>query len=163
MKKTTVELPEIKLIGITARTNNANEMDPGLAKIGPTIQKYFQNATAEKILHRKKAGVTYCIYTDYESDMTGEYTYFIGEEIENFTNQADELHQLTILKQSYAKFTAGPGAMPEVCIHTWQKIWQMSPEELGGRRSYLADFEVYDERASDPQQTTLDIYIGVEV
>ncbi|MCX6958657.1 MAG: hypothetical protein NT164_09000 [Verrucomicrobiae bacterium] len=26
---------------------------------------------------------------------------------------------------------------------------------------YLADFEVYDERATDPQKTILDIYVGI--
>ena len=35
--------------------------------------------------------------------------------------------------------------------------------KLSGKRKYIADFEVYDERASDPNNTVIDIYIGTEV
>jgi predicted transcriptional regulator YdeE len=51
--------------------------------------------------------------------------------------------------------------MPNVCISLWQKIWQMSPDELGGTRGYRTDFELYDERARDQNNTALDIYIGL--
>lgn len=156
-----IELPAMKLVGITARTNNAFEMSPSMAKIGATIQQYFQNSVPEKITHRKNPGVTYCVYTAYESDVTGNYTYFIGEEVESFEDVSDDLKQLRISDQKYIKFTTEPGSMPEVCIKAWQEIWALSPEMLGSERSYIADFEVYDERASDPTQTVLDIYIGI--
>ena len=74
MQKQLIELPTIKLVGITVRTNNALEMHPSTAKIGATIQQYFQNALPAKITHRKNPGVTYCVYTEYESDVTGDYT-----------------------------------------------------------------------------------------
>ena len=70
---------------------------------------------------------------------------------------------LTIPEQKYAKFTNGPGAMPDICINAWQDIWQMKVEELGGERRYLADFEIYDERASDQQNVVFDIYIGIKI
>ena len=41
------------------------------------------------------------------------------------------------------------------------KIWATSKAQPGGDRLYKADFEVYDQRASDPQKTQMDIYIGV--
>lgn len=69
---------------------------------------------------------------------------------------------ITIPAQSYAKFTSKPGIMPGVCIDMWQNIWKMESEELGGKRAYLADFEVYDKRAFDPSKTVLDIYLGVK-
>lgn len=34
-------------------------------------------------------------------------------------------------------------------------------EQLGGQRAYKADFEVYDQRAADPNSAVLDIYIGL--
>lgn len=162
MQKQLIELPTIKLVGITARTNNALEMNASTAKIGATIQQYFQNSVSEKIARRKTPGVTYCVYTEYESDVTGDYTYFIGEEVESFEDVSVDLKQLSIANQRYIKFTTEPGSMPEVCIKAWHKIWSMSPETLGGERSYIADFEVYDERASDLTQAVLDIYIGVK-
>ncbi|MCX7342844.1 MAG: GyrI-like domain-containing protein [Proteobacteria bacterium] len=161
MQKTTATLPEINLIGIKARTNNLSEMNPATGKILLTIQKYFHGALCEKIPNRKNPGVTYCVYTDYESDFTGDYTYFIGEEVESFNDLPEGFVIHTIQSQPYAKFTNGPGPMPGVCIGMWQEIWKMTPEDFGGKRSYIADFEIYDERALDHQNVTLDIYIGI--
>lgn len=163
MQKTTTTLPEIKLVGISARTNNANMFDtnPTNNKIAATVQKYFYEGLPGKIMHRKKPGVTYCVYTDYESDFTGDYTYFIGEEVESFNDLPEAFVTHTIPSQPYAKFTNGPGPMPSVCISMWQEIWKMTSEDFGGKRSYIADFEIYDERALDHQNVTLDIYIGI--
>lgn len=44
----------------------------------------------------------------------------------------------------------------------WQQIWKMTSDEFEGERAYIADFEVYDERAIDPTNTSLDIYIGIK-
>lgn len=157
-----VELPEIMLVGITARTNNAAEMDPTTAQIGATLQSYFYGDIPNKIYHRKTPGITYCIYTEYESDFTGNYTYFIGEEVTSFENLPDKCTTLSIPAQKYVKFTTESGQMPDICIQEWVKIWQLSDDKLGGKRSYIADFERYDERATDPQNTALDIFIGIQ-
>lgn len=160
MKKTETNLAEIKLVGITTRTSNAAEMDPKKAQIGSMIQKYFGTGIPNIIEHRKKPGVTFCVYTNYESDFTGEYTYFIGEEVSSFGDLPDNLENLIIPTQDYIKFTNEPGPMPAVCIDMWQSIWQDS--ELDKTRSYIADFEIYDERSKDLQNTTLDIYVGLK-
>ncbi len=52
--------------------------------------------------------------------------------------------------------------MPQVVREAWFKIWQMHENDFGGKRRYLADFEVYDERASDHQNVVLDIFIGID-
>jgi predicted transcriptional regulator YdeE len=44
----------------------------------------------------------------------------------------------------------------------WQNIWRIKSDELGGKRAYIADFEVYDNRALDLRKTVLDIYLGVK-
>ena len=162
MQKTITELPEIKLLGISCRTNNTSEMNISTAKIAPTIQKYFQQGLGKKIPNRKNPGTTYCVYTNYESDFTGDYTYFIGEEVKFEGDSMEGFSSIIIPAQNYAKFTSKPGIMPEVCIDMWQNIWKMKSGELGGKRAYLADFEVYDKRALDPSKTVLDIYVGVK-
>jgi predicted transcriptional regulator YdeE len=159
--KTIELLAPIQLVGITARTNNAAEMNPTTGKIGPTLQRYFQNNLAEKIKARKKPGTTYCVYTDYESDCNGDYTYFVGEAVSHLDEVDPNLETKLIPAQRTIKFTTGPGPMPTVCIELWQKIWTMTDADLGGTRAYVADFEVYDERSHDPQNTVLDIYIGI--
>ena len=163
MQKFTIHLPEIKLLGITARTSNAAEMNPATAKIGPIMQQYMQNGIAQGTPNRKKPGTTFCVYTDYESDFTGAYTYFIGEEVTAFDNLPESLERHIIPAQIYKKFTTEPGPMPDVVIKAWQEIWQMPTEKLGGKRSYRSDFEMYDERAADYHKAVLAIYIGIEV
>lgn len=162
MKKTLAHLPEKKLVGISERTNNQSEINWETGKIFPCVQRYFHGSIGDQIPHRKSPGVTLCVYTDYESDHNGDYTYFIGEEVTSFDGCPDHLARLVIPDQAYAKFTNGPAPMPEAVREPWFKIWQMSENDFGGKRRYLADFEVYDERASDHQNVVLDIFIGID-
>ena len=155
-----ISLSEIKIIGKTTGTNLAQEMSAS-AKIGPLITEYFTQGLAERIPNRKNKGISFSIYTDYESDYTGNYSYYFGEEVDSFENTPQGLFALTIPAQRYVRFTTKPGPMPAVVIDAWQHIWRMTPEELGGKRAYIADFEIYDERAADPQNTVADIYVGI--
>lgn len=125
------------------------------------MQKYFYNNLSEKIVNRKKPGTTFCAYVNYESDFNSDYTYFIGEEVNSFAQVAEGFEVFTIPSQAYAKFTNQPGPMPAVCVDMWKKIWDMSPVDLGAPRSYIADFEIYDERSQDHQNVVLDIFIGI--
>lgn len=163
MKKILVQLAEKKLVGISVRTNNFNEKDLITGKITPTIQKYFNSGLINKISNQSNPRTTLCVYTNYESDYTGDYTYFIGTEVTSFEKIDNDLETLTIPAQNYTKFTSQPGKMPEVCIKMWHNIWAMDSIELGGKRAYQADFEVYDDRCVDPNNLIIDIYIGLSV
>jgi len=57
--------------------------------------------------------------------------------------------------------TNEPGKMPDVVISAWQKIWAMKESDFGGKRKYISDFEIYDQRASNPNHAVIDIYIGI--
>ena len=161
MNKNIQQLSEIKLVGITERTSNAREMNPETAKIGSAMQKFFGNSMQEQILRRKNPGTVFAVYTNYESDEHGHYTYFLGEEVNDFENIQQGFETLTIPGQTYVKFTSDPGKMPAVCINMWQNIWKMKAADLGGKRAYIADFEVYDERSQNPEHAILDIYISI--
>lgn len=80
----------------------------------------------------------------------------------SFENAPADLQKLTIVAAQYQKFTTPYGKMPEVVINAWQQIWKMSSTDFDGKRAYQADFELYDQRASDPANMSLDIYIGIE-
>lgn len=162
MNKTVKELAEIKLVGITARTSNTHEMDPETSKIGATMQKFFGTGLQAQIPGRKNPGTVFAVYTNYESDEHGEYTYFLGEEVNSFESIPQDFKTLIIPAQNYIKFTSDSGKMPAVCIEMWQDIWRMNARDLGGERAYKADFEVYDERSHDHNNAILDIYIGIK-
>ncbi|MDQ5891115.1 MAG: hypothetical protein QG604_989 [Candidatus Dependentiae bacterium] len=166
MQKTTIELPKKIVVGISARTSNAIEADwqSGNAKIFPCVKRYFQEQLANQIENRTNPGVTLCAYTNYESDHAGDYTYFIGEEVSSAENLPKGLETITIPGQTYVKFTTAPGDMPAVIRDAWLAIWDMNEKDFGGKRSYGADFEVYDERAAtaDHRGIVIDILIGVD-
>jgi predicted transcriptional regulator YdeE len=164
MKKTTVELPIINLVGIKVRTNNANEMNPESAKIKATMDQYF-GGISQEIQNKKNPGVIFSVYTEYESDFTGDYTYFIGEEVLSLDDVDSNLAILQIPIQNYVKFTNGHGKIPDIVIDAWQDIWKMESEksdDLVGERAYIADFEIYDERCHDLQNAIVDIYVGIK-
>jgi predicted transcriptional regulator YdeE len=162
MEKKLTSKSEIKLIGLTARTNNKNEMNPQTSKIGELAGRFWSQNTASQIPNRKNPGVTLSVYTEYDSNEHGDYTYFIGEEVSSFENIPAGLRKLTIPAAKYQKFTTSAGKMPDIVISAWQKIWKMSSHDFEGDRAYVADFEVYDQRAIDPTNTSLDIYIGIK-
>ena len=162
MNKAKINLNELKLVGLTARTNNKNEMNPDASKIGALAGNYWGNQIANAFKHRKNPGVTYAVYTEFESDENGDYTYFIGEEVECFDDQdLEQFKTLTIPASNYQKFTTEAGKIPDIVINAWQQIWQMNEKDFGGKRQYIADFEIYDQRASDMNNAVLDIFIGI--
>jgi predicted transcriptional regulator YdeE len=161
MNKTTTILDDIKLVGFSVRTSNAKEMNPQSAQIGIIMQKFFSSDRRGKIFGRKSPNIAFAVYTNYESDEHGDYTYFLGEEVREFKEIPQGFEALTIPTQNYVKFTSSPGKMPDVCINMWQSIWKMSAADLGGKRSYSADFEIYDDRSQNPNAAVLDIYIGI--
>lgn len=64
---------------------------------------------------------------------------------------------ITIAPASYKKFT-GYGSFAEGMVYQlWKKIWNTHLN-----RSYIADFELYDERCANPTNAEVDIYIGVK-
>lgn len=162
MNKEMVTKSEIKLVGLIVRTNNKNEMNSATSQIGKLAGNYWGQNIASRIAFRKNPGVTFSVYTEYDSDEHGDYTYFIGEEVSTFEHIPSDMQQLVIQGARYQKFTTTPGKMPEVVINAWQQIWKMTASDFGGNRAYIADFELYDQRARDPSNAILDIYIGIK-
>ena len=61
----------------------------------------------------------------------------------------------------YAVFSSGRGPIKRIVPEIWQHIWSMSPEELGGTRAFKTDYEIYDQRAADPENAEIDVYVGL--
>ena len=61
----------------------------------------------------------------------------------------------------YAVFISSRGPVTQIVPEIWQRIWSMSPEELGGTRAFQTDYEIYDQRAADPANAQIDVYIGL--
>ncbi len=162
MKKEKINCDKIILAGISVRTNNKNEMEPEKAKIGSLFENYFMKGLANQIPNRKDAGRTFSVYTDYETDEHGDYTYFMGEEMTEAAELPEGLETITIEASTYQKFTTAPGKIPDVIIGAWRQIWMMNDLDFEGKRAYKADFEVLDVKTLDPTNAVFDIFVGIQ-
>lgn len=74
-------------MGLTTITNNKNEINPATSKIGYLAGLYWRNQIVSGLQHRTSPGITDAVYTDYESNEHGDYSYFIGEAVSSLENQ----------------------------------------------------------------------------
>lgn len=148
---------EIKIIGISIRTNNKNEMS-GNGKIGSQWQKFYEQNVESQIPNKSHPGTVHAIYTDYESDENGEYSFILGAEVRNFDNIPQGMVAKTIPASKYAVYTSRRGPMPDIIFEIWKHIWNL---KSGYKRAYLGDFEVYDSRSKDPNDAIVDVYLSI--
>jgi predicted transcriptional regulator YdeE len=155
-------LKEIKLVGISILTSNLIESNPESAKIPGMFNRYFSEGISSKISNQINPERIFSVYTKYESDKSGNYTYFLGQEVDNFENN-ESLEMLSIPAQNYIKFTNHePLPLPSIVIDMWNEIWKREDNgELIEKRSYIADFEIYDQRSNDHQKAIVDIFVGI--
>lgn len=155
-----ISKPTINLVGLKIKTSNALESNATTAVIGKTISKYYS-----LIGNNQPQGLMYSVYTDYETDHTGYYTYFWGHEaLANQEISSDEFETLQIPAQTYFHYKTDAGTMPDIIINAWQSIWKSEKDRmiLGKKRNYQADFEVYGESQAHDGSVIVDIYIGIE-
>ncbi len=147
-------------IGIVARTTNAREMS-GKGVIGAMWQRAMTNGVIDQIPNRADASII-ALYTDYKSDSNDEYTFLIGAKVTSIDSIPDEMVPVHIPEAHYAIFTSQRGPVWKVVPEVWQKIWSTPASEVGGERTFLADFEIYDEQSADPQNAQIQIWVGIK-
>ena len=142
MEPKLVNAPEIKMIGIQARTTNLMESDPATAKIPGLWGQFFQEQIAAKIPNRKTPGPVLAAYTEYDSDFTGPYSLTVGAEVTDLTSVPKGMTAITIPAGKYLVFVA-QGPMPKTLIDTWKHIWDYFPVHTTYHRAYTTDYEVH--------------------
>jgi predicted transcriptional regulator YdeE len=155
-----VERDGFTVIGISVRTSNAREMTPdGL--IGKQWGRLMQEGLLAKIPDKADASVV-AVYTDYASDHNGEYTYLLGARVTSDANVPSGMVARKIPGGKFAVFTSDKGPAPQVVPATWMKINSLPKTAVGGDRLYHADYEIYDDRAADPGNLQVDVYVGIK-
>ncbi|MDM5157059.1 GyrI-like domain-containing protein [Bacillus sp. DX1.1] len=152
-----VKKEAFQAIGISATTKNDIEMS-NEGKIPQLWTHYCQDQITNQIPNKSKQNETLALYSNYESDETGTYMYTIGTSVSSFDVLPENMTPLTISASTYAVFTTRKGPVSEVIIEAWQDIWNWSREN---KRAFTTDFELYDERAMDPNDAQVDIYIAL--
>ena len=155
-----VEKEGFTVIGISARTSNSKEVtDEGV--IGKMWARLFQEGLLARIPNKADQNII-AVYTDYAADHNGEYTYVLGARVNSDAEVPKGMVVKKIPAQKFAVFTSEEGPAQKVVPQVWMKINSLPRTAVGGDRQYKADFEVYDERATDPENLQIDVYLGIK-
>ena len=151
----TTALDEFVVVGIAARTSNAREMTAD-GVIGKQWQRFMQDGVLGQIDGKADSRIL-AVYTNYASDKDGEYTFLLGAKVSPHVAIPAGMESRRIPTGRYAVFTSERGPVAKVVPETWKRIWAAPLD-----RAYRADFEVYDERAADPRNAQVTIYVGLK-
>jgi len=155
-----VEQDGFTVVGISARTNNAKEMTAD-GVIGKMWGRLMQEGLLAKIPNKADPNIV-AVYTDYASDHNGDYTFLLGSRVTSDASVPEGMVAKKIPSGKFAVFTSDKGPAPKVVPELWMKINSLSQNAVGADRAYRADFEIYDQRAMDPQNLQMDAYIGIK-
>ena len=150
MKEPIIVKEAFQAIGISITTTNEKEASTE-GKIPGLWNRYFQ----EQMMHHipnQQAKETFAFYSNYESDETGTYTFTIGMPVSSLEDVPETMTTLIIPAATYAVFRTRKGPVAEVVCEAWEYIWKWSKEN---KRTFTIDFELYDERATDPNNAQL--------
>jgi predicted transcriptional regulator YdeE len=153
MKTTSVE--EFYVIGLSVRTTVEN------GKVIDDVSQLWNHFLLNNIrdqIPNKVDDTIYRIYADYESDHTKPFTAIIGCRVNNLDNVPGGFSSKTIEGGKYMLMTAKGKPADGIVLLEWMKIWNARKIP----RAYKADFEVYDEKAADPEQAEINIFVSLK-
>jgi predicted transcriptional regulator YdeE len=156
-----VEDKGFAVIGIEVRTNNAKESGGGGA-IPKQWDRFFKEGIVEKIPDKAEQTI-FVVYSEYAGDRNGDYNYTIGARVKDIRTVPPGMVAKRVSSGKYAVVTSAKGRVTKIVPEAWQRIWDLEDKsQLGGSRAYRTDFEVYDQRSRDPQDSQVDIYVGLQ-
>ncbi len=148
MKVTRVK--KLMIAGISDITNNKNEVSEETEKISPLWNKYMEEDIHKKTFNKANKDFLYGVYSDYVSDVNGDYKITVGTEVTKPKNA------IVIEDQKYLVFS-NKGEFPNVVIDTWNQVWEYFADENSDyKRAYKVDFEKY------VTMEEIEIYISIQ-
>jgi predicted transcriptional regulator YdeE len=134
--------PETKVTGISTRTNNADEMSAAKGRIA-SIWSRFEQEIAPQLSEGNRV---FGVYSEYESDHSGDFSVLAGTDQQNLDTEADFVSR-TIPAGRYLVFNA-EGELPMAIINAWQRVWSYFQQpDCPHERLYTTDFEHYSEKS----------------
>ena len=113
---TVKKMPAKIIMGIRCRTSNADGRS--VADIPACWQDFLLQNVAAQLPNRAKTPAFFAVYSEYESDWTGEYTFMLGSEVTKADSIPECLAVTRIPAHTYAVFTAA-GPMPDALLGVW--------------------------------------------
>lgn len=148
-----ITIEEFFIIGLSIRTTNENNQS---ATDIPALWNKFMTENTIENIPNKIDNAIYSIYTEYEKDYTKPYTTILGCKVSSLDNIPTGMTGKTIAKETYKQFTAKGNLADGIVIQKWIEIWNTDLN-----RKYTADFEIYGEKASNPENAEVPIFIAL--
>ena len=152
MKNQTIE--PFKIIGIKVRTTNENGQSA--KDIGNLWTKFLTEKIADKIPNKIDYSIL-SIYTNYQGDFTQPYDTILGCKVDSLDEIPSGMIGQEFKGGDYLKFVSKGSLNKGVVYQTWEEIWKTDLN-----RDYTADFEVYGEKAQNPENAEVDIFVAVK-
>lgn len=143
-----------KVIGIKIRTTNKNGQSA--KDIGSLWAKFLSENIADKIPNKIDRSIL-SIYTNYQGDYTQPYDTILDCKVSSLNEIPKEMIGQEFNGGEYVKYVSKGSLNKGIVYQTWDKIWK---SDLN--RAYTADFEVYGERAQNPENAEVDIFVAVK-
>jgi predicted transcriptional regulator YdeE len=159
MNPRAVEQEGFTVMGIAVRTSNAEQMTAA-RPIGKQWERLFKEGVLATIPNKADGNIV-AVYSEYASDKNGEYNYLLGARVTKVESVPAGMTVKNVPGGRYAVFTSERGPVQKVVVEMWRRVWETPKNALGGDRTYKADFEVYDQRAQNPADSVVDLYVAV--
>jgi predicted transcriptional regulator YdeE len=159
MKPKLTESSEFEVIGIEARTNNAQESG-GDGAIPKQWQRLFMENLLSRIPDRLDQSIV-AVYSNYASDWNGNYTYILGAKVKPGTKAPEGMVAKNVSAGKFEEFTSKRGRPEQVVPDMWKEVWTYFQAPGNPMRAYGSDFEIYDD-LSDPTNMRVRLFVGVK-
>lgn len=150
----TVNIEPQHIIGLSIRTVNGH----GQAEkdIGGLWQRFMGEGIMSKIPNIISHDIC-AIYTNYEGDYTQPYDMILGCKVSSLDEIPEGMVGQSFAGGSYAHVQAKGKLADGVVVNAWHGIWNSDLD-----RTYTADFEIYGEKAQNPEDAEVDIFIAIK-
>ncbi len=147
-------IASFEVVGISVRTEKKDGQ--AIRDIGALWNRFMTESVQQNIPNKSEETI-YAVYTNYEGDYTQPYDLVLGCKVESTDAIPEGMTSVTIQGGNYHSYTSRGNILAGSVANTWKQIWDSETN-----RSYTTDFEVYGEKARDPQNAEVDILISTK-
>ena len=150
----TQKIKPFQVIGISVRTTNENNQ--AASDIGSLWGRFMTEDILQKIPNKLSDEIL-SIYTNYESDHTQAYDTILGCKVSSLDVIPEGMLSQSFDGGTYAKFVSKGDVTKGAIYNTWVEIWNTDLDRL-----YTADFEIYGDKAKNPSDAEVDIFVAIK-
>lgn len=149
-----VKKEAFKVIGI--KINTTNENDQAAQDIPKLWERFMSESIGEKIPNKIDSSIL-SIYTNYQGDHMKPYDTILGCKVSSLKEIPNGMIGQEFNQETYAKFSSKGNLSQGVVYNTWMKIWDSDLD-----RTFTVDFEVYGEKAQNPEDAEIEIFVAIK-